>query len=180
MVGVCLVATASVTVAGSVVGCGGRLAIADAVHLSYTVGEAVISPAAEPGVALHGGYQLPSLFDFWVTSLGLAGWQAGDPDMDGASNWMEYATGTNPKSSASASRPQSSIGPGGKLYMSLGKNPLRTDVLWTVQGSKNLVNWSGAEVSTAVNDANSLIALFTGTAPGFLRIQFTLLDDVTN
>jgi hypothetical protein len=169
-------ASASGLMAQSVVGSGGRSVAAGSVCLSYTIGEAVISPAAVSGTALHGGYQLPSRFDFWTTSLGLLGGPTGDPDADGAVNLVEYATGTNPNSAASVSRPQSSIGPGDKLYISMGKDPLRTDVLWTVQGSKNLVSWSAAEVSTSVNDSSSLLALFTGTAPGFLRIQFSVLD----
>jgi hypothetical protein len=160
--------------ARSVVGSGGRAVQVGSVCLDYTVGEAVISPAAVAGTALHGGYQIPSGYDFWATSFGILGRILGDPDADGAGNLMEYATGTNPNSASSVSRPQVSIGPGGKLYITLAKNPLRTDVLWAAEGSKNLVNWSTMEISTPINTASLFSALFTGDAPAFLRIGFYL------
>jgi hypothetical protein len=104
--------------------------------------------------------------------MGLIGGPHGDHDSDGLVNLMEYAIGTDPKSAASANRAQPSIGPGGKLYISLTKDPLRTDVLWVAQGSKNLMNWSTLEVATPINTASLFTALFTGDAPAFLRIGF--------
>jgi hypothetical protein len=169
-------ASSSMAQSRSVIGSGGRSVQNGSIRLDYTIGEAVVSPKAVAGSALQGGYQVPTRYDFWTTSIGLIGGWTGDPDADGAPNLMEYATGTNPNSSTSVQRPTVELGPGGKLYISMTKDPLRTDVLWRAQGSKNLVNWSTMEVSTPVNTASLFTALFTGEAPGFLRIVFYLED----
>ncbi len=92
-------------------------------------------------------------FNKWLVSkfgvnanapMALAG---ADPDGDGASNLLEYATGSEPANSASLFAPQ--IIPGGFLTLSFRRVPADTDLVYTVQTSQDLIHWTDGSTYSA-------------------------------
>lgn len=103
-----------------------------------------------------------------------------DPDRDGIENMAEYALGTNPMQSASATPPVSQIVDSGgtdHLLLRVTRTEKRTDVTYTPECSSDLVNWvtTGMTVRT---DTATLLEVLDNTVmtPGlkrFLRLRVT-------
>jgi autotransporter-associated beta strand protein len=124
----------------------------------------------------------------WASGFGLTGDDAlksADPDGDGVSNLMEFATNSNPKSGASGARAyhrMHTIGSetaltytlavrAGAVFAASGttQQATRDSVRYTVEGSNDLINWDGVTVtelnpsdSAAVQAALSLPTLDSG------------------
>jgi len=161
----------------NVVAAAGGVSLAGNVCLSFTVGEAAVEGGASGQAILTAGFQQPSSYDYWSTAQGLASGPLGDADADGLWNLLEYAYGTNPLNAASTAKPQGSIGPGGKFYITMAKGTAAGDLLWSAEVSTDLVHWSTQGVNVALNDATTFSALYTGNAPAaFMRLRLDLID----
>lgn len=78
-----------------------------------------------------------------------------DPDADGVDNLVEYALGSIPVSAASATRPVAGIAAN---RLTLTFTPLRTDVVYQVRGSPDLLNWSPVPTPTPVAGSPMTVA----------------------
>ena len=105
-----------------------------------------------------------------------------DPDHDGQCNLMEYATGTDPESSAPSNVSQDSVTISTQKYLRLTvtKNPAATDVTYTVQATSDLTNVSSWSSVGLVIEANTSAQLRVrdnvAMAPGqrrFMRVMVT-------
>lgn len=162
--------------ADDVVAAGGGVSVAGGVSLSFTVGEAVVESSGSGSAVVTAGFQQPSSYDYWSTAHGLTLGPKVDSDGDVLPNLLEYAYGTDPLASLSKASAQGSLGPGGKLYITMAKGTSAGDLLWNAEVSTDLVTWSSAGVSVALNDANTFSALYTGSAPiAFMRLRLDLL-----
>jgi hypothetical protein len=73
-----------------------------------------------------------------------------DPDFDGFRNLMEYAVGSDPNRPSMAGFPETKTEMiGGSEYLTLTYQKLRVDILYGVEISGNLVNWTGIADSPA-------------------------------
>ncbi len=167
------VAACEPAVADTVVASAGKVAVSGGVCLSYTVGETAVGFGANAQTMLAQGFQHASSYDFFSAQLGLTSGPMADADQDGISNLLEFAFGTNPLSAASRTEPVASIGPGGKLYITIAKGSLAGDLIWTAEVSNDLVHWTTQNVNIVLN--NSVFsALYTGNAPAFMRLRVSL------
>ena len=162
------------SLAGSVIGSSGGVSVAGGVCLSFTVGETVIQGGTAGTIALTTGFQQPSSYDHWSAARGLTAGPLVDSDGDGVVNLLEYAFGTNPLSRTSRALPAVSIGPGGKLYITMPKGTPAGDLVWSAEVSKNLQSWTTQGVTIALNDSTTFSALYTGSAPAFLRLRISI------
>jgi len=99
-----------------------------------------------------------------------------DPDDDGRSNLLEYATGSDPNSATSSGALEAKF-EGGVFLLTIRKGPGAKDVRYEVEGSTNLnpASWSSSLVTVLGNDGSALrVRLNEGTAAGFLRLRVTL------
>jgi alpha-tubulin suppressor-like RCC1 family protein len=106
----------------------------------------------------------------------------GDPDYDGIVNLLEYATGTDPETSAPSNVVQDSTAVSSQNYLRLTvtKNPAATDVTYEVQATSDLptaASWSSAGLVVEQNDATTLRVRdnipMSGGAPRFMRARVT-------
>lgn len=142
----------------------GTVSFSDAESLTSTAtfsmaGTYVLGLTANDGaLATTGTVQItvapiPTPYDIWTTSTGLDGTpgnEAGamdDPDHDGSANFLEYATGMNPK--AKDIVPCGSSINGANIEFIYSKNKSATDTTFIVEWSDTLGNdWSTTGVST--------------------------------
>ena len=134
-------------------------------------------PPAEGGYA---GWQL-SAFDPEITDELIIGMTA-DPDGDGVENWLEYALALDPMIQDSEFAMDGGV-TAGYLTLSYRKNPLATDVTFTVEACDDLAvqNWTTVDVSeTGIEDYISWLWITTrhdvpvADAPRrFLRLKIT-------
>ncbi len=99
----------------------------------------------------------------------------GDWDNDHIPNLLEYALGLNAKAADNASLPQAVILSG---YLTLSYLPAATDVTYTVQSSRDLINWSSSNVElVTVGGATPPLVTYryntplTAGVPMFLRLS---------
>ncbi len=142
--------------------------------LSYTLGEAFVDGGVSGSTRLTAGFQQPSSYDHWSAARSLTQGPLGDSDRDGVVNLLEYAFGTDPLSAASQARPVVSVGPGGKILITMPKGSTAGDLVWSAEVSTNLQTWSTQGVTVVLNDATTFSALYTGNAPAFLRLRIGL------
>jgi hypothetical protein len=82
---------------------------------------------------------------------------APDSDQDGVQNLMEYALGLNPNSVTPLSQRITSDLDGSQyLRLTITKNPLATDVNYSVEVSSDLLNWNTTEVLSLQNTSTTL------------------------
>lgn len=104
-----------------------------------------------------------------------------DDDGDGNNHLQEYASGTDPTSATSAIVPVAAE-VGGYLQLAVTKNPAATDVIYNVEISTDLENWSTLATVVVSDDASSLVVrsstLVTdpATTREFLRAVYTLVE----
>lgn len=100
-----------------------------------------------------------------------------DPDGDGRSNLLEYATGSNPNSTVNTGMIEAQF-EGSAFVLTIRKGPGAKDVRYEVEGSSNLSSWSPSLVTILDNNASMLRVRFNETtAAGFLRLKVTLEED---
>ena len=133
-----------------------------------------------PSAGGYAGWQL-SAFDPEITDELIIGMTA-DPDGDGVENWQEYALALDPMSSDAGLAMDGDV-TAGYLTLSYRKNPLATDVTFTVEACDDLAvqNWTTVDVSeTGIEDYISWLWITTrhdvpvADAPRrFLRLVIT-------
>lgn len=158
----------------TVTGSAGGVAVAGGVCLSYTLGEAIVDGATSAGTVLTAGFQQPSSYDHWSAGKILTQGPLADPDGDGVVNLLEFAFGTDPLSAASQAGPSVSVGPGGKILITMPKGSAAGDLIWSAEVSTDLQSWSTPGITVVLNDATTFSALYTGNAPAFLRLRIGL------
>ncbi len=104
-------------------------------------------------------------------AAGAAAWTA-DPDLDGASNLLEYSQGLNPNSPDAAGLPRSTLVAGNVrfTYRKAGAG-----VSYAVQTSGNLLQWTATAVAEQTDGFGNYWRDFpAATGPLFLRLQVSL------
>jgi len=108
-----------------------------------------------------------------------AGDPEADPDDDGRSNLLEYATGSGPNSATNPGAIEAKFETG-VFVLTVRKGPGVKDVLYEVEGSSNLSpgSWSPSSVTVLGDDASALrVRLNQTAASGFLRLNVTLEEE---
>ena len=91
-----------------------------------------------------------------LANLSLSG-STPDPDKDGIENLMEYALGLNPNSASPLSqRITNDLDSNQYLRLTITKNPNATDVLYIVEVSSDLLNWSSTSTVILQNTSTTL------------------------
>ncbi len=85
-------------------------------------------------------------FEIWIGGFPVADdTLSGDPDHDGLVNLIEYAFDLDPGAFDVSSLPQVSLNPQGQLEVTYDR--LRPELIYRVQGSTDLVNWSTSGIT---------------------------------
>lgn len=170
---------ASVTISGSGAGTrtvtlsglsgSGTLAIS---LLAGTASDLAGNPAAATGPSAAA--TVPGAFEHWAAGQNLSGaaaeWGA-DPDGDGLSNGLEFALGLDPNAAnTAAGRPAARLN-GGRLELSYVK--ARNDVVYQVQSSTDLTNWTAADVDQGGSGPDVTASTPAGPGRKFLRLVVT-------
>lgn len=80
-----------------------------------------------------------------------------DPDKDGVPNLLEYALNLSPTTTTPlAQRIVNDLDSNQYLRLTITKNPNATDVLYSVEVSSDLTNWSTSEVITVQSTSTTL------------------------
>ena len=154
----------------------------------------VASSRSSAEAVLHGtghpDYQPPALLVAPNAETTFADWSASrfespaerlptaDPDADGLPNLLEYALGSDPLSSGSASLPSVSLPPAPGSQLTLTFTPFRSDVSYIIQSSSNLTSWTDTILSPAALSPGQPFT-FTDPTPvsenqrRFLRLKVT-------
>jgi hypothetical protein len=108
-----------------------------------------------PSAAVTAG----TAFQAWAAAAGLTvddSLAAGDSDLDGVSNLLEYGFGTNPTLRSSFHRPQVATAVAGSMDFTFTRLSARTDLTYEVQTSTDLQQWTPVARSTAGGATQSL------------------------
>ncbi|MDB4300765.1 lamin tail domain-containing protein, partial [bacterium] len=122
-----------------------------------------------PGIA-----DMPQVesYQAWATMNGVTS-EDQDLDQDGLSALLEYALGTDP----SVSNPdavQSGGVVGGFSTISFQRGTGRSDVIFQVQSSADLISWTDEQSTQVSPDLYRIDSPIAGTAKRFLRLKVTL------
>ena len=117
-------------------------------------------------------------YDTWMSALANPPNDRGltaDPDFDGFVSLLEYALGTHPNDSASATAPVLSRT---STHVSLSYQRLRSDLIYTVEASTDLLTWSSVGIDqdnvTPIGQTATAALPITPTTPNiFLRLRVT-------
>lgn len=123
--------------------------------------------------AVESGADTSPFAQWLLAGFGLAGNAAADPDHDGAGNLMEYALGLDPLAGEGAWLPGVTRD-GGKLVMTVARNPEASDAQLMVEVSDDLVTWhSGAPYTAILADTSSLLQVRdeSTAARRFIRLR---------
>jgi hypothetical protein len=153
-------------------------------HLGHTLtvnNTATNTPTNATAIPVLDYSAIRETYDTWRTrhfpSDPLAGEPHADPDMDGWSNLLEYAVGSDPNSGVGRSHIEATYETGAFL-LTIRKGPGVKDVRYEVEGSPDLSqgSWSASLITTLANNAALLRVRFNSlTATGFLRL--TVVQD---
>ena len=105
-----------------------------------------------------------------------AGDPEADPDNDGRSNLLEYATGSKPNSTTDPAAIEAKF-EASSFVLTVRKGPGVKDVRYEVEGSSNLTpgSWTPSSVTVLSDNGSTLrVRLNQTTATGFLRLKVTL------
>ncbi|MDB4554382.1 hypothetical protein N9Z94_01195 [Akkermansiaceae bacterium] len=111
-------------------------------------------------------------YQAWATMNGVTS-EDQDLDQDGLSALLEYALGTDP----SVSNPdavQSGGVVGGFSTISFQRGTGRSDVIFQVQSSADLISWTDEQSTQVSPDLYRIDSPIAGTAKRFLRLKVTL------
>jgi hypothetical protein len=95
--------------------------------------------------ASPGSIAATNRFATWASGYGVSGRES-DPDLDGVSNLMEYAIGTNPLSPSSARTPEITLN-GGQGLISYDVSTLAPDVDYVLETSSDLLQWTSVDAA---------------------------------
>ncbi|MES2708451.1 MAG: delta-60 repeat domain-containing protein [Verrucomicrobiota bacterium] len=99
-----------------------------------------------------------------------------DPDHDGQSNWLEYATGSDPFLSDAPSSSLTAISVNPTPTLAIQRNPEAADLQLTPEISDDLQTWCAAtadEVSASTSGSRVAFTLNPVTSRRYLRARFT-------
>lgn len=117
-------------------------------------------------------------FDLWALGYPGIGGPAGDADLDGIDNALEYALGLNPASGDVHALPAPAIDAGGRLTLTVAKGDIAgTDprLRYVVEVSSNLIDWATEGTATLTDTASELVVTSTGPATSlFMRLRIEL------
>ncbi|MCC5805711.1 MAG: PQQ-dependent sugar dehydrogenase [Opitutales bacterium] len=93
-----------------------------------------------------------------------------DPDDDGIPNLLEYALGLSPRENSAAAIPPVEAVDGRPAFR---YTPLRPELLYTAEASRDLVNWSDNDIEQTLEPDGTVRAEYTGPDPEavFLRLS---------
>jgi hypothetical protein len=97
-----------------------------------------------------------------------------DPDGDGCSNFLEYATGSDPLAANVGDGVLQPLG-GQPLWFGLWKNPEAPELYPVIKVSENLSDWrtaNGAEISLDSTGSRVMFGLLPGGPKRFARVDF--------
>lgn len=111
-----------------------------------------------------------------VTNASVTGPDA-DPDLDGVQNLIEYALGTDPKSSGSFQLPSLSLTPSVPHSLQFTFTPERADLAYSVEASSDLVTWTALSMPVlAVGEPATVTdpTPLTAAPRRFLRLRVSM------
>jgi PKD repeat protein len=140
--------------------------------------------ASSPQLDIVTGATVPpdltlALYDFWAASYGgtaLIGSPTNDFDGDGLANLMEYALGGNPTNNLDTGTAPTLINTNGTLLFVYPKRCDNANLVYSIQSSTNLVNWTNASYTvTGTNVTGAILnyvtnAMATNGLQTYLRL----------
>jgi hypothetical protein len=116
----------------------------------------------------------------WAATAGLgATTKSADDDGDGYSNLLEYALGMSPTSGGDVKLSSGVADVSGQKFLQLSVNRtlVRPGIIWSLERSADMVNWSSATSAVITDTASQLVLRdtlpLTGAEKRFIRLRAT-------